>query len=101
MTDTRTETEKRLYEMAQRWESASTGMQQRAVAAEIVQTIFDSYAPPKPRKAEGYVNQYSGLDQTFHLTKDDADDYARRLRNSHFQRIACIYVSGEEGKGPE
>lgn len=96
--DTRTETEKRLYEMAQAYLSGVRTSD--AFALDIITTVRDRCAPPKPRKVEGWVNQYDGLQQTFHLTKDDADDYARRLRNS-FRRTACIYVSGEEGKGPE
>lgn len=89
MTDTRTETEKKLYEMAQR------SLKDECSSQRIVETILDRCAPPKPIKikVEGWVNVYPD-GRAFYKSREDADVMAGT------RRIACIYVSGEEGKGP-
>lgn len=96
-TDTRTETEKRLYEMAQAYLSGVRTSD--AFALDIITTVRDRYAPPKPLMVEGWVNVYPGQ-------PDDEALCAYRSRRAadlgaNATRLACIYVSGEEGKGPD
>lgn len=95
MKDTRTETEKQLYDLAVRCRPDGES------SFDLFQAVLRLCAPPKPLKAEGWINQYDGVEPTFHWFKENADDYARRLESCSCPRIACIYVCGEEGKGPD
>lgn len=93
MTDTRTETEKRLYEMAEKFWRDYDGSSVPTPLFDLWREVNRLCAPPKPRRVEGWVNVYPD-GRAFYKSREDADVMAGT------RRIACIYVSGEEGKGP-